>query len=67
LKEYASTNGGTSFSPTTLRALGSETSNRQPGSRWVSSLGGKERVIVQWYQNAVAGTSTNVTVIDRPQ
>jgi hypothetical protein len=67
LKEYASNDAGASFSSTTLRIPSAETSNRQPGSRWFPNLGGKERVIVQWYQNTGGGTSTNVAVVDRPQ
>lgn len=65
MKEYASTDSGTSFTTTVLRAKGAEVSNRWAQARRFAKLGGKERVIVQWVQDT--GSFYNVVVMDRPQ
>jgi hypothetical protein len=67
--EWKSTNGGTSFTETTLRAKGVEASNSWPTATLHASLAGKERVIVTWSQTFSGSESyhSNLMLMDRPQ
>jgi hypothetical protein len=64
-KEWSSTDDGDSWSETTLRVNGAEARNRWPGARCYTSLGGKERCLVQWV-HTFTGVSSLI-YMDRPQ
>lgn len=64
--EYASTDGGSSWSPTTIWTKSSETFNKHMHARVFTNLGGKERALVCWVQT-FSGTNNNVMFMDRPQ
>lgn len=65
--EYASTDGGSSWTPTTLWTKSTEVRNKYPNARCFTGLGGRERCLVTWVQDLSGGAATNMMFIDRPQ
>jgi hypothetical protein len=67
MNEYASTNGGATWTKTVLRRRSAENSNRWAKANIFPDLAGKERVLVQWVQTTREGIASNIVFIDRPQ
>lgn len=70
IKEWKSTNCGTSWTSTTIFTRQSNESNQRIGAKYVSNLAGKQRVLLLWNQRFPQGSTnvaTTVRFMDRPQ